>query len=122
MKLLVDVNLSPHWVDFLEREGWSTVHWSAVGDPHAEDSVILAWARSQGYLVFTHDLDFGTLLALTRAVGPSVLQIRTQDVTPESIGALVVDVLRKYAAQLDTGALIVVDEDKSRARILPIKQ
>ena len=26
----------------------------------------MAWARDNGHVVFTHDLDFGTLLALTR--------------------------------------------------------
>ena len=29
------------------------------------------WALTNGYAVFTHDLDFGTLLALTHATGPS---------------------------------------------------
>ena len=41
----------------------------------------MAWAGEHGSVVFTHDLDFGSLLALTQAVGPSVIQVRTQDVT-----------------------------------------
>lgn len=35
MKLLIDMNLSPLWVDTLTRHGWEAVHWSTVGDPHA---------------------------------------------------------------------------------------
>lgn len=69
MKLLIDMNLSPDWVEVLNQEGWEAVHWREIGDPRAADVVIMEWARSNGYTVFTHDLDFGTLLAATRAQG-----------------------------------------------------
>ncbi len=65
MKVLVDMNLSPQWVPVLERHGWQAVHWSSVGDPRASDSAILGWAKANGYVVFTHDLDFGAILAST---------------------------------------------------------
>ena len=57
MRLLVDVNLSPDWVEVLEQQGWQALHWSTVGDPRASDSVIMQWALANGYVVFTHDLD-----------------------------------------------------------------
>lgn len=69
MKLLVDMNLSPEWVGVLKEAGWESVHWSSVGDPRALDSEIMAWAKQRGHVVFTHDLDFGSLLALTQAKG-----------------------------------------------------
>ena len=31
MKVLIDMNLSPEWVGFLEREGHQAIHWSEVG-------------------------------------------------------------------------------------------
>ena len=86
MKILIDMNLSPDWVKVLERAGWEAVHWSTVGDMRAPDDVIMLWARENGYIVFTHDLDFGVLLALTRAESPSVIQVRTQDVFPDVLG------------------------------------
>ena len=61
------------------------VHWSTV-DIRAADDVIMSWARENGFIVFTHDLDFGVLLALTQAENPSVIQVRTQDVFPECWG------------------------------------
>ena len=121
MRLLVDMNLSPEWVGVLQSAGWEAVHWSTVGNPRAEDGEIMAWARAQEHVVFTHDLDFGTLLALTRAGSPSVLQVRTQDVTPAAIGALVVSALRQFEGTLEKGALIVLDEARARARILPLE-
>jgi predicted nuclease of predicted toxin-antitoxin system len=75
LSILVDMNLSPDWVPVLCQEGWTAAHWSTIGDPHAEDSVIMSWALANGHVIFTHDLDFGTTLALTRATGPSVVQI-----------------------------------------------
>jgi predicted nuclease of predicted toxin-antitoxin system len=82
----------------------------------------MAWARQNGFVVFTHDLDFGTLLALTNAEGPSVIQVRTQDITPTAIGSLVVIALRQFEKTLEQGALIVMEESRRRARILPLKQ
>ena len=121
MKLLVDMNLSPDWVAVLTQAGWKTIHWSSVGNLRAADSEIMAWARKHGHAVFTHDLDFGTMLALTQAEGPSVIQVRTQDVTPAAIGKLVVNALRRFQTELEKGALIVLDEATVRARILPLK-
>jgi predicted nuclease of predicted toxin-antitoxin system len=121
MKLLVDMNLSPEWVAVLKQAGWEAIHWSNAGNLRAADSEIMAWAKQNGHIVFTHDLDFGSLLALTQAEGPSVIQVRTQDVTPAAIGKLVVNALRQFQPELEKGALIVLDEARARARVLPLK-
>jgi predicted nuclease of predicted toxin-antitoxin system len=120
VQLVVDMNLSVEWVGELAAHGWSAVHWSTVGDQRAEDSAIMAWALANGRVVFTHDLDFGTMLALTHATGPSVLQVRGQSVLPEDIGPAVIAALRRYDASLATGALVVVDLKRARVRILPL--
>jgi predicted nuclease of predicted toxin-antitoxin system len=86
MKILIDMNHSPDWVKVLEGAGWESAHWSTVGDMRATDEVIMTWAREHDYIVFTHDLDFGVLLALTQAESPSVIQVRTQDVFPQVLG------------------------------------
>ena len=119
MKILLDMNLSPDWVGLLEQGGWETVHWSEIGDIHAPDHAIMSWAQTNGYVVFTHDLDFGIMLATTQAKGPSVIQIRTQDVFPQTIGNKIMQIFRQYEDALEKGSLITVDEDKSRVRILP---
>ena len=73
MKFLIDMNLSPLWVEFFEHQGYHALHWSTAGDPRATDRAIMDWARANTYIVFTHDLDFGTILAVTKADSPSVL-------------------------------------------------
>ncbi|WP_165220075.1 DUF5615 family PIN-like protein [Aquisphaera insulae] len=120
VQILIDMNLAPEWAAFLSNAGWSAVHWSTVGDPKAPDREIMAWAVDHGFVVFTHDLDFGALLALTRARGPSVLQIRGRNVLPDHMGRIILAVLRQTEVRLEEGALVTVDERRHRIRILPI--
>ena len=119
LQIVIDMNLSPNWVPFLSGHGWSAAHWSMIGDPRATDAEIMAWSAANQRVVFTHDLDFGTLLAITHATGPSVLQVRTQDVLPDHLGPIVLAALRQHEADLASGALVVVDEARSRVRVLP---
>lgn len=120
LQILVDMNLSVQWVDEFRLHGYAATHWSTVGDPRADDSVIMTWALTNSHVVFTHDLDFGTALALTHASGPSVLQVRGQNVLPEDIGSLVIAVLRQHQSELAAGALVVVEPKRSRVRVLPL--
>lgn len=120
MKILVDMNLSPDWVGVFAKHGITAIHWSSIGDPKAEDTELIDWARANNHILFTHDLDFGTTLALTHAESPSVIQVRTQDVTPAHLETVVVEVLQNHESLLETGALVVLDEGRSRVRILPL--
>ncbi|MFM1920287.1 MAG: hypothetical protein RLZZ303_1921 [Candidatus Hydrogenedentota bacterium] len=121
MRILIDMNLSPQWVIPLRDAGLEAEHWSSVGAPGATDATILEWAKSNGFVVFTHDLDFGALLASSHGSAPSVVQVRTQDVMPDRLAPLVVRVIRQHQGAIDSGALITLDESKMRVRILPIE-
>lgn len=120
MKILVDMNLSPLWVQFLVERGIEATHWSAIGKPNAPDSQILDYAASNGSVVFTHDLDFGMLLAARKLRGPSVMQIRTQDVLPAAIGAIVLRAIEETREHLESGAIVTIDLAQNRIRLLPI--
>ena len=114
------MNLSPQWTPTLARHGWQAIHWSSVGDPRASDREIVDWAASRHYVVFTHDLDFSAMLALTHASGPSVLQVRTQSTLPDYLEGTVIAALIQHEDDLTSGALVVVNEGRSRVRLLPI--
>ncbi len=120
IKIIIDMNLPPSLVSILKNEGWETLHWSSIGDPGATDSEIMRYAKKGGYMVITHDLDFGAILAATGWKTPSVIQIRTQDVFPEAIGKMIIATIHQFSNEIKKGALISVDESRSRARILPI--
>lgn len=94
MKILIDMNLSPDWTAAFAAAEIESIHWSTVGDPRAEDIEIVEYARTNGCVVFTHDLDFGTILALTHAAGPSVIQVRAQDILPSNLSNTLISVVR----------------------------
>ena len=121
MKILIDMNLSPEWVHEFEKYNVEAIHWSSVGRFDAPDADIMNWARENNFVVFTHDLDFGSALALTKAEKPSVIQVRTQNITVEYLSEMLMSTINKYKELLITGALIVLDEDKRRIRILPLR-
>ena len=82
----------------------------------------MAYAAKAGLVVLTHDLDFSAILAATKGKKPSVVQIRTQNISPEAIGTQVVAALRHTDAELETGALLTIDPDRTRIRLLPLQQ
>lgn len=121
MKLLVDMNLSQRWVGLLSGAGIEAVHWSTVGAMNAPDAEIMAYATGHDYVVLTHDLDFSAILAVTHGEKPSVVQLRADDVRPEVIGGQVLIALRQMETELQEGALVTIDPNRTRLRVLPLR-
>lgn len=122
MRILIDMNLSPIWANYLQEElGIEAIHWMNVGHANDPDKVIFDYASANNYIVFTNDLDFGAILAATNANAPSVFQVKSQDLLPKSIGKMVVNCLNQYENYLKEGSLITFDTNKVRVRILPLK-
>lgn len=121
VKLLVDMNLSPRWADVLAYEGIEAAHWSKLGANNAPDSEIMAYANTHNYVVLTHDLDFGAILAATHGEKPSVVQIRAEDISPDVIGKQVIAALRQMTSELEEGALLTIDSNRMRLRVLPLQ-
>jgi predicted nuclease of predicted toxin-antitoxin system len=120
MKFIVDMNLAPAWCEVLRQAGWEAVHWSAIGAADAADATIMSQARERGFVLLTHDLDFSAILVTTANGKPSVVQIRAQDITPTAFGVTLVRLLHDHAAALEQGAIITVDVERARVRVLPI--
>jgi predicted nuclease of predicted toxin-antitoxin system len=121
VKLIVDMNLSPRWIRFLREAGIEAAHWSTLGAGDAPDVEIMAYARAHHCIVPTHDLDFSAILAATNGEKPSVVQVRSENLSPQVIGAAVVAALRQAAGDLDEGALLTVEPDRMRVRLLPLR-
>jgi predicted nuclease of predicted toxin-antitoxin system len=122
MRILVDMNLTPRWVQYLRNAGREAAHWSSVGASSAKDSEICDYARQYAYLLLTNDLDFPQILAHTRQGAPSVVLLRGEPLTPESRGSALLLALQHCEAELDQGAIVTLDwSDKPRARVLPLR-
>ena len=120
IKLLLDMNLSPRLATLFREKGHEAVHWTEVGSPTAFDKDILQWASENGWVVITNDLDFGAILALETLCFPSVIQIRRLKLSPEPMLPVLESVIRQFADELQRGAIIVIDERRMRARLLPL--
>lgn len=115
------MNVSWEWKLILTNAGHECLHWSEVGDPRADDVEIVGWAAANHHVVFTHDLDFGTILYTTRAFRPSVIQIRGKDISPDALGSMVVSALIASSDDLQAGALLTIEPAKHRVRVLPLR-
>jgi predicted nuclease of predicted toxin-antitoxin system len=120
MRLLIDMNLSPSWEAALKEAGHEAVHWSRVGAPNASDRQLMDWAAANDHVVVTADLDFSAILAALQTGKPSVIQIRSGLLTPEAIGPKVVETLRALAGDLSSGALVSINAERARLRVLPL--
>jgi predicted nuclease of predicted toxin-antitoxin system len=114
------MNLSPRWVGVFASASIEAAHWSSCGVPTAPDEAIMAFARAGGWVVLTHDLDFGLLLADSLDNGPSVVQLRSRHTNPDLLGPALVRAIRWATPQLERGALLTVDPGRMRVRLLPL--
>ena len=122
MKLLVDMNLSPSWVERLARHRFEAVHWSTIGAATAPDVEILTWATEHHFVVITNDLDFSAILAAGAVDGPSVVQIRSQDLLSDVVVSIVAKALDAHREDIGRGALPSIDEAGTRVRVLPLRR
>ena len=121
LDFVIDMNLPASWADFLEENGHRATHWRNIGHIEALDSEIMEWARQNNRIVFTQDLDFSRMLALSGARGPSIFQIRNTDNLPEALGSMVLRALKQCEQLLGEGAIVVINHNGTRARFLPLR-
>lgn len=80
----------------------------------------MAFADQNGYVVLTQDLDFSAILAATHECKPSVVQVRADNLSISEMGPAVAASLHQLRAELESGALLTIDQAKRvRLRLLP---
>lgn len=121
LKLLLDANLPPSLANRLRTFGLVVEHAGRdrrLGS--ASDEVILAHAREHGEVIVTHDLDFGTLLAIEGSSTPSVIVLRLQRPTLDELAERVASCVSRVADALAAGAIVSVEDAAIRIRKLPV--
>lgn len=120
MRLLVDEALQDAVAHRLVTSGHDATHVRILGLAGHTDDEVMALAIADDRILVTTDTDFGTILALTGAAGPSVLLLRgIGDSVDERVDALL-DVLPRAERVLSEGAVVVIEPDRYRIRYLPI--
>jgi len=120
MRFLADAGLSPLTVDFLIELGHEAIHVRTLGLRRAPDLDIVARASADSSVVLTFDLDFGDVLALGVLDKPSVIIFRLSDERPQSVNRRLSEVVSDRSRELESGALILVEDTRYRVRKLPI--
>lgn len=122
MRFLLDENQSPFMAMLLGASGHDALHVRDVGLTAAPDSEILQYANAHGQIIISGDTDFGDLLALGDATGPSLVLLRRQQGRRAAeVVALILANLDVIADDLDAGAVVVVDDERLRIRRLPLR-
>ena len=120
MRFVLDMGISPLVGQWLRDRGQTAVHVLEFGYSRASDAQILNWAADNDHIVLTHDLDFGALMAASRAAVPSVIIFRLSNMRPFNVIAHLELVLGRHEVALMEGAIISMTEKKIRIRRLPI--
>jgi predicted nuclease of predicted toxin-antitoxin system len=97
MKVLFDQNLSPRLVSALADIYPGASHVSLLGLDRADDDAVWAFARANGYVIATKDVDFSEL-SVVRGFPPKVIWLRVGNCTTSHIEALLRSHLRKVKA------------------------
>jgi len=121
LRFLVDQCLSAGLAEGLVAAGRDAVHTADYGLSRAGDDEILARAADEDRVLISADTDFGGLLAGQDATVPSVIlyRRRTRRRPHEQVMVLLAN-LPALEADLDVGAIAVIDDRGIRIRRLPI--
>lgn len=121
MRFLIDNNLSPLLAQLLKAAEHDALHVRDVGLQAATDSVVLERARADDRVLISADTDFGSLLAHSHAVGPSVLLIRRLSGRRAADQFAIIQAnLAPVADDLAAGAIVVLGDNRVRVRRLPL--
>ena len=120
MKFLADMGISPKTVLFLRNLGYEATHLTEEGLHRMTDSAILRKAREENYVLLTHDLDFGELVASSGSQLPSVIVFRLRNMRPENVNHHLIQIIENHNDLLEIGIFVSVTEGRIRVRSLPL--
>ncbi len=120
MRFLVDMPLPPALAHWLKAAGHDAVHATELGLQRASDADIMAKAKQDGRTIITADLDYPRLLALARAMEPSLILFRSGDWNEADVVARMDDILGALSEADIAQSIVVAERDRVRRRRLPI--
>jgi predicted nuclease of predicted toxin-antitoxin system len=120
MRFLLDMGLAQSTARYLQALGHDAVHLRDQRLQRLPDVQIIQKARAEGRIILTHDLDFSRLVAISQSRLPSVITFRLKDMRPVQVNRYLNEALDRFAADLQSGALVSIGDNGIRVRRLPI--
>jgi len=115
-----DMGVSQKVVEWLRAKGHEAVHLRDEGLQRLPNGEIFQKAGREQRIVLTFDLDFGELLAASAGQVVSVILFRLRNTRADFVIERLGDVLDHSSADLEQGAIVVVEDGRHRVRKLPI--
>jgi predicted nuclease of predicted toxin-antitoxin system len=122
VRFLADMGVSLTTIEALRSANHDALHLRDEGLIRLPDPEIAAKAVAEGRIVLTFDLDFGDILAIARSEAPSVVIFRLRNQTPAAVNPRLFRVINDCAAELLSGAIVIVEDEGFRVRRLPIRR
>ena len=121
MRFLADMGVSMRVVQWLRTQGYDAVHLRDEGLQRLPNGKIFDKAEAEGRIVLTFDLDFGEIVALRpQEATTSVILFRLRDTRTPRVIERIERVLAGSSDELQSGAIVVVEEGRYRVRALPL--
>ena len=123
MKFLIDNALSPLFSKLLKSNGYDSIHVRDINMQTCSDEEIFDYAQIDNRIIVSADTDFGTIIALSNKQFPSVIIFRrTRKRRPVEQFDLLISNLSEIRSSLETGSIIIIEDNRIRIRELPILQ
>lgn len=123
MKFLVDAALSYVLANLLTEAEYDAVHVRHYDMTKAPDIEIFERAKIESRIIIRVDTDFSALLALTNSAKPSVILLRWPMLRrAEEQAAVIKANLSGIEVDLENGAVVTIEENRVRVRLLPIRK
>lgn len=120
MKFLIDMPVSPSLSEWLYAQGHKASHVSQIGMASASDVEVIEFARQEGSIIITADLDFPRLIALAGHSSPALILFRGGNYKEEEMKKLVERVLQVISPQDIKKSIVIVDKIRIRKITLPV--
>lgn len=86
----------------------------------ASDAEIVEAAAHDARTILTQDLDFSAIVALSGRTRPSVVSLRLSLSRVEAVNQRLTEVLATIEREVESGAIVSVEDDRVRSRGLPV--
>jgi predicted nuclease of predicted toxin-antitoxin system len=120
VRFLADMGVSQGVVEWLRSAGHDAMHLRDEGLNRLPNGEIFQKGFIEHRVVLTFDLDFGEIVAASEGRVVSVVLFRLHNTRTGHVIRRFQAVLEQSSAELQSGAIIVVEDGRHRVRRLPI--
>ena len=116
MRFLLNMNVSREVGKTLKEMGGDFIHARDADLATADDRVVIHFARQQGRVIVTHDLDYGDLLMLSGEQPVSVIIFRLRRSSAPLMCRRLREAWEEIRDALSEGAIVVIEDASVRIR------